>query len=275
MPIASTGYKDNFTDVAWSRMTPFHRFGRFAVQSPADLRVVADTATTRGVIVRPGRAFGDGILDEVTGDTALAFPAPTAPTFGVIVMRRTWSTNTSVLMAIPAGTATMNDPGNVSDQILAVVVYNQTATLVTDIRDRRCWADDPNGISLQAARGQQAQFAAGTPGSFMSLSMQTPGGVLARAGQYSLTGIAAALGSVALEGNLTLQCTSDNALTVLGGIEVGVIPTAGHTLVIADTYNHLGGVLDVNLVGLFNGTGTVFALAGSRVKASWSAPALY
>ena len=279
MAIVSNGYTSAFTDVAWARSAPFHRFGRFSTQSVSDVRVTADSAVTRGVIVSAGRVFGDGILDEVTGTTSLSFPAPSAsPGYGQIIMRRTWGTKVSALMAVPIGQPTFNDPGNVSDQLLAFASFTTSAGPITDLRDRRCWVDG-DGMMLGATRTTTDYFISNVSGNFVSMSAQYGGGgVLARAGEYLVSGVANVRGGEGYEGTVSLQNSSDGVIATPIGVEAGIQPTMlAQTVMVQDTYNHLGGVLDVNLTGTFTraspgGPGQIYALPGSRVRATWIGP---
>ena len=281
MAIVSNGYASAFTDVAWARSAPFHRLGRFATQSVGDVRVAIDPAVTRGVTVSAGRAFGDGILDEVTGITSLSFPAPgTSPGYGQVIMRRTWATKTSVLMAVPVGQPTFNDPGNVSDQLLAYASFTASAGPVTSLQDRRCWVDG-DGMMVGATRGTVDYFLSNVTGNFVSLSVNYGGGgVLARAGEYSMSGTASLKALGGYEGVVTLQSSSDGVSASPLGVEAGIQPGSGvgQAISLLETYVHVGGVLDVALSGQFNPVGTnnvgqIYVQPGCRVRATWIGPA--
>lgn len=172
MPIISGGYFGPITDRQWALSAPFHGFGRHAVRNEQAWSVVPNPNVARGVIVRAGVGWGDGVIDDNNTDVALASMA--APGSGeapyAIVARRDWAARKTTFEAVPnAVNPVLSEPGVRADQLVAVAIVSAGDTAITTIYDRRTWVEGARTFvgrrtGSQALAGDVASFLVGVGG---------------------------------------------------------------------------------------------------------------
>lgn len=273
----SSGYAGKLDDSHFARMQAMTGFGRQVVQTSASCLVVADPTRDRGVIVKAGAALGDNILDDLT-DTPVQFDPPTGLAagqvwYGAVVLTRDWARKTSSVRAVLGNTSSKVAPaaltstaGVKSDQVLALCAVTGGSATVTDISDRRSWSDGARGFS--AARSSDGPvFNTNVQQSYVHL------GSLAPAGQYRISGVAAAQTTTtgaSVVGLLGVSVSVDGGAAGQIGVQlyhsvnfgVGVTPYEA-------VYNHPGGLLSMDLVSLYSIP--VKPLTGSCLTATWIA----
>lgn len=135
--MASFGYGGDIGAGQW--VTEQRIIGaRYALLGPGHLRL---GVTTTGITLAAGAAGGGGVYDEWTTLQNVALSKPASGTsWWLICIRRNWTSGTTSLVAIPAGTGTAaptlptrnTDMGTVDDQPLWLVPWastNSTPTL--------------------------------------------------------------------------------------------------------------------------------------------------
>ena len=273
----SQGYLGVFTDVAYARSAPYGgAYGRYAVQNSATFNVIVDSGIARGVIVKAGRVWGDGIYDEITTDVSLQFDLPAAGTtvYGAVVITRDWTAKTSTLRAVLGTTNTAQPPaglgtnaGLLSDQVVALVRVVAASPLVDDVRDRRCWVESYR--SSQATGNVTQALAGGAPQSLVGITTQ-----LVRQGEYRIFGTAVVqgTGNAVTDGSLTLNAqTGPDAIDLVG--QSVTVDGTKRLFTVQKTHYHLGGLLSANLGLVMPGTwGGGNVMAGAYLSASWVGP---
>lgn len=124
MPITSTGYDASVTETVWGSTAGLYGSAEPGVAGAADCAV---TVTGAGVTVAAGTAYGWGVIDAVTGTTALTFQAPSSGfRYDAVVIRRDWGLNSTSLAVVQGGSvravpALRVQPGVLAEQALALV----------------------------------------------------------------------------------------------------------------------------------------------------------
>lgn len=272
----SQGYSNVFSDLGWARSAPFHGYGRYATQNSGAWNVIADGANARGIIIKAGRGFGDGIYDETTADIALQFdPPPVGQTvYGAVLATRDWGAKTTTLRVLLGTTSTAQPPGGLttnagftSDQVIALVQVVSGQTAVGPILDRRTWVEGARVYGF--TRVGDTNLAGGSTTSGLVGFTQVP----LRRGEYL---IAATATVAAFVGSGNVDCALTFAAT--GGIDlVGqqvTLTGAAQTLVnVAKPYLHPGGLMDANL-NLFTTSAWIGGVvrSGAFISASYIGP---
>jgi hypothetical protein len=289
--INSGGYEGDFSNVDWAMQAPFlaSGAGRHQVLNSTSLQVVKDPNVTRGVIVKAGSCWGDGVLDVLTADLPLAFDAVTSSTrYGAVVVRRDWTratptsavTGTSIvpvntgLATTPTKPSGLNaTPGTKADQVLALVPITAGQAAVGTILDRRTDAESPRVITRK--RASTDGFNTSAPGLVEKHEQWRP------AGEYELSGQAVFYNGNTIPtagGSLVMYVQSEGGSVVdLGGLT--------HTLsasfrtpasITPRRYAHTGGVLTVWLYMIVSATSHPgwqgFVEANGTVTVAWRSP---
>ncbi len=151
MAIASLGYEGTVGEAAWALYGKFFA-SMHGVAGPGDL---APTVSGLTVTIAPGIAFGDNIVDVVTGiENEQVQAAGSSTRYDTVVLRRNWSgTSTTPSGGVSGGVSSLeivqgggspmiaagvkNTPGTEADQLIAIVsttAGSSNATLVADLR---------------------------------------------------------------------------------------------------------------------------------------------
>ena len=273
----SQGYANAFSDIGWARSAPYGgEYGRYATQNATAWNVLADPSTARGIIVKAGRGWGDGIYDEIISDISLQFDAPpTGQTvYGAVLATRDWTAKATTLRVVLGTTATAQPPANLntnagfaSDQIIALVQVVSGQPLVGTILDRRTWVEGARVFG-------STRFGDGSlTGGSLSQNLVGFNQVVLRRGEYMLAATATVAALVS-SGNVDVALT----FAATGGIDlVGQQVTftgAAQTLVnIAKPYLHPGGPMDANL-NLFTTSAWVGGVvrSGAYISAAFLGP---
>lgn len=130
----------------------------FGVVTPDDFTLTAHPTTAYALNVGGGRAWGNGVWDEVEGSTTLTAtpPANAATRWDLVCIRRDWQptgggpsalriVEGSSSQQLPA--AMEKRPGIISDQPLYLVQWKGGTTTPLQIIDLRCFAG-PGGIEI-------------------------------------------------------------------------------------------------------------------------------
>lgn len=153
MAIVSYGYRGTIDEVQWARMAPHISAARYGVVGIDDCAVTAVTGADRTLQVAPGRAWGQGVMDELSHtpeplQVQLA-PVASGSRWDLIALRRSWleTPGQTTLVAVQ-GTSTKAIPaareataGSVDDQPLALVRVVAGQSMPAEIIDLRCWAE--------------------------------------------------------------------------------------------------------------------------------------
>lgn len=153
MAINSTFYDtapgEGVKETTWAQSAP-SRGSLFGVVGENDFKLTAHPSTPYTVNIGPGKAWGHGVFDEVTGTTAVtcATPAKGVIRWDLMAIRRDWqptgggpsgfkAISGSATQTIP--TTMENRPGSVADQPLYLIQWKGGETQPQKIIDLRCW----------------------------------------------------------------------------------------------------------------------------------------
>lgn len=153
MAINSTFYDtapgEGVKETTWAQSAP-SRGSLFGVVGENDFKLTAHPSTPYTVNIGPGKAWGHGVFDEVTGTTAVtcATPAKGVIRWDLMAIRRDWqptgggpsgfkAISGSATQTIP--TTMENRPGIVADQPLYLLQWKGGETQPQKIIDLRCW----------------------------------------------------------------------------------------------------------------------------------------
>ncbi|WP_374978090.1 hypothetical protein ACEYYH_10440 [Microbacterium trichothecenolyticum] len=147
MTIVSKGYEGTVNYADWALLTS-HLGAQYSVFG-ADSFGVSFGAADREVIVAPGRAAGQGILDTSDAPVSLVGASVgSGSRWDLIALRRDWTTSETVPVLIQ-GAATKaipatreDEPGSTDDQPLALVRFAAGQTAPQEVVDLRCWHGD-------------------------------------------------------------------------------------------------------------------------------------
>lgn len=102
----------------------------------------------RSVRVLPGRASGQGILDDLDAAvTLIGSPVTSGDRWDMVVLRRNWTAKTTALVLVSGSSAkalpdrSMN-PGVEDDQPIALVRFSAGQTQAAEVIDLRVWHGD-------------------------------------------------------------------------------------------------------------------------------------
>lgn len=147
MAITSRGYTGTVDYADWAVLTS-HLGGQYSVFG-ADAFGLSAGPGDREVIVAPGRAAGQGILDDsstqesVTGD-----PVSVGSRWDLVALRRHWGSSETSVVLVPGTSAQALpserevDPGIVDDQPLGLVRFAAGQTAPQEFIDLRVWHGD-------------------------------------------------------------------------------------------------------------------------------------
>jgi hypothetical protein len=145
--IISKGYEGTVNYADWAVLTS-HLGAQYSVFGP-DALAVSFGSGDREVRVGPGRAAGQGILDDNDAPVSLVGATVGAGSrWDLIALRRDWTTSETVPVLIPGSStkalpATREDePGSKDDQPLALVRFAAGQTAPQEMIDLRCWHGD-------------------------------------------------------------------------------------------------------------------------------------
>jgi hypothetical protein len=158
----NAGFYGTINTTEWAQMAGIGV--RFAVLGTDDLKVTQG-AGDRGLTVRAGEAWGDGVLSAFNTNTALnATAVSSGSRWDTVVIRRTWQptltpTGTAQLLILPgssvkavaplgaSATQRKNDPGvTQSDHPIALARFAANSTVVQEIVDLRVWTGSGGGL---------------------------------------------------------------------------------------------------------------------------------
>lgn len=183
MAINSTFYDtapgEGVKETTWAQSAP-SRGSLFGVVGENDFKLTAHPSTPYTVNIGPGKAWGHGIFDEVTGTTAVtcATPAKGVIRWDLMAIRRDWqptgggpsgfkAISGSATQTIP--TTMENRPGIVADQPLYLLQWKGGETQPQKIIDLRCW---PSAGGVEIADKLALSYLA-TPGAAPKLGSST------------------------------------------------------------------------------------------------------
>ncbi|NLP82582.1 hypothetical protein HF576_01850 [Microbacterium sp. CFH 90308] len=147
MAIISKGYEGTVNYADWAVLTS-HLGAQYSVFGP-DAYAVSFGSGDREVLVAPGRAAGQGILDDSDAPVSLVgATVGSGSRWDLIALRRDWTTSETIPVlvqgastaAIPAGRE--DSPGSQDDQPLALVRFAAGQTAPQEVIDLRCWHGD-------------------------------------------------------------------------------------------------------------------------------------
>lgn len=154
MAIVSYGYRGTIDEVQWARMAPHISAARYGVVGEDDCVVSAVPGLDRTLEVAPGRAWGQGVMDELSHDpeplrVQLA-PVASGSRWDLIALRRSWlsAPGQTTVVAIQGSSSKVipaareSTAGSVDDQPLALVRVTAGQSLPAEIIDLRCWASN-------------------------------------------------------------------------------------------------------------------------------------
>lgn len=142
MTISSIGYAGTVNDAQWAKMVSRVGPALMSVDNYSAFRVTA-AAGTRTVRVAAGGASAAGIYD--VSDAAVNITLGSVASgvrWDLIVLRRTWATKATTIVAIPGGSSKVipsrnTTPGGVFDQPLALVRVTAGSTVIQEVVDLR------------------------------------------------------------------------------------------------------------------------------------------
>lgn len=108
MAITSSGFDGTMNEQQLSRLLLLAGV-RHAVGSLTDFAATAVNGL-RSVAIAAGEAYTAGVVTTSTASEVLALPVPSAGAWHLIVLRRTWATNTTQLLTIAGGTTSTTTP---------------------------------------------------------------------------------------------------------------------------------------------------------------------
>lgn len=154
MAFSSTFYDtlpgEGVKETTWAQ-SAMSRGALYGVVGADDFKISAHPTIPYAVNIGPGKAWGNGVFDDVTGTTAVtsATPAQGVTRWDLITIRRDWQPTGGGPSSFKAvsGTATQgipstreNRPGIVADQPLYLVQWVGGTTTPKATIDLRCWA---------------------------------------------------------------------------------------------------------------------------------------
>lgn len=159
----NVGFKGTVDTADWAMIAG--QGARYSVGGATDLRVSPATAD-RSVTIRPGTAWGDGVLSEFDTSTSLqANSISSGERWDTVVVRRTWQpdstpTGTAQLMII-AGSSTKTVASSrktaagtdESDQPIALIRVRAGLSQVQEVADLRAWHGGALTVADEAAMG--------------------------------------------------------------------------------------------------------------------------
>lgn len=161
MPIASTFYDtlpgEGVKETTWAQ-SAMSRGPLFGVVGADDLRLTAHATLPYTLNIGPGKAWGHGVWDDVTGTTQVTSVAPpnNGTRWDLVALRRDWQPTgggPSSFRVIQGSTAAViptnreNRPGIVADQPLYLVQWQGGQNQPRQIIDLRCWSG-PGGVEI-------------------------------------------------------------------------------------------------------------------------------
>lgn len=102
----------------------------------------------RSIRVLPGRAVGQGILDDLDAAVTLtAAPVTSGDRWDMVVLRRNWTAKTTDLVLVSGSStkalpARSQEPGVEDDQPIALVRFTAGQTQAVEVVDLRIWHGD-------------------------------------------------------------------------------------------------------------------------------------
>lgn len=147
MAIVSVGYEGTVDYADWAVLTS-HLGAQYSVFGPESFAVSAGPGD-REVRVAPGRAAGQGILDDSDSIVSLsAGPVASGNRWDLVSLRRDWAAKASTLVLTP-GTSAIALPagrqigaGQTDDHPIALVRFAAGQTAVQEVIDLRVWQGD-------------------------------------------------------------------------------------------------------------------------------------
>jgi hypothetical protein len=167
MAITSNGYDGTVDEVQWAKLAS--SLGtRDGVGGEGDLLVTAVAGLDRTVAIAAGTAYGHGILDTNSASFNVQLTTLGSGTrWDTIVVRRDWQPPTGIsTLTYVTGTATQaiaaavnNNPGVISDQVLALVQITAGVQAPTAVVDLRTW---PSKVVYATTLPAASRYAYGT-----------------------------------------------------------------------------------------------------------------
>lgn len=149
MTWTSLGYDGSINEVGEAIRTPHSGASTPIVVGPTDFKVSPITSADRTLSVAAGAAWGSGVY--ASSDTPITVQlgvVASSNRWDAVVLRRDWNTNTTQVTSVqntllnsktvPSGI--QQSPGNVEDQLLALVQVTAGQSVPTSIVDLRCFA---------------------------------------------------------------------------------------------------------------------------------------
>lgn len=148
MAWTSVGFDGTITEIQWAGLSSLLGNGYVAAGN-GDCKVTA-VAGARSVSVAAGSLYGDGVQSTNSGAETVALTTPVNGQWYLIVLRRTWASNTAALVAVAGATTSTTIPtsppstyptintnvGVLTDQPIAWAWCNSATTdvVVSDLR---------------------------------------------------------------------------------------------------------------------------------------------
>lgn len=145
------------TSVGYQRAINYAQLGTLLAHAGAQYSVfgvgafdVLPGPGTREVLMQPGRAYGQGIVDESDAVVPLVGnPVSSGSRWDMVVLRRNWIDGTTTPVLIQGGSgstpslpARETTPGALDDQPIALVRFNAGQSQVQDIVGLQVWHGD-------------------------------------------------------------------------------------------------------------------------------------
>lgn len=164
MPFASTFYDtlpgEGVKETTWAQSAQSRGGALMGVIGADDFALTAHPTTPYAVNIGPGKAFGHGVWDDVTGVTRVDTTAPAtgASRWDVIAIRRDWQPTgggpssmvavrgSATLTALPSGLE--KRPGIIADQPIWAVQWQGGQTQPRQIIDLRAFVG-PGGVEVR------------------------------------------------------------------------------------------------------------------------------
>lgn len=146
MTITSVGYERAISYAELGTMLA-HAGAQYSVFGVDALSAAAGVAT-REVVLQPGRAYGQGILDDCADPISLVGSAVSSGNrWDLIALRRNWVSGETVPVLIPGTSAKAlpareTSPGDEDDQPLWLARFAAGQTAVQELVDLRVWHGD-------------------------------------------------------------------------------------------------------------------------------------
>ena len=133
------GFDGTINEAQWAQMAGLLGNGYIAAAN-GDCAVTA-LGGARSVSVAAGTLYGDGVVSVNSGAETVAMTTPVNGQWFVIALRRTWSTNTSELVAIAGATTTTSTPSTIPTSFPTL---NTNVGVVTDQPIAWAWCNSAN-----------------------------------------------------------------------------------------------------------------------------------